>query len=241
MGSSIGLASDQGSVAGTGGVDAERSGSDDAHAAGSETGDPAGDPNLTLSPDATAPGAPTPPAGTDPDDTARPPAGSPPPPPGTPSTAPPTAVDLMVDQVAVPSTSEPTVDGCGEALSFGAGHLTDRADDTTWRMDGDGTGRTLTLALEGTRRVLSVGLVPGFDQVDRCDGTDRFAQNRHITEVSWEFDDGHRVTQRLIDVATMQRVEVDATTRTIVLHIEGVSADPERDFTAISELAVRGV
>lgn len=154
---------------------------------------------------------------------------------------PPTAVDLLVAGITVPATAEPTTDGCGDPVTFAADHLVDGDDDTAWRMPGDGTGRSLTLDLEGERRVLSVGLVPGYDEVDACDGTDRFAQNRRIAEVTWEFDDGQRVRQRFISVATLQRVDVDATTRTIVVHIEGVTADHERDFTPVSEIAVRGI
>ena len=237
VGGSISLASQQGSEAGTGDADPDGRAADGTDSGDVDLSDPAADPNLTDDP--AAPDAAAPP-GDPADDTARPPGGSPPPPPDTPTTVPPTAVDLPIDEVAVPSTAEPTADGCGEPIGFAAGNLIDRADDTAWRMDGDGTGSSLTFTLEGPRRVLSVGLVPGFDQVDRCDGTDRFAQNRRVIDVTWEFDDGQRISQRLVDVATMQRVEVDAATRTIVLHIEGVTADPERDFTAISEVAVRG-
>ena len=210
---------------------------------------PEGDPGLPLAPDV---GTPASPSGGhddavtpgDPDPDAGDPEGPSPttlPPDSTPPTAPPTAVDLVVAGVAVPSTSEPTSDGCGDPVTFDAAHLVDRADATAWRMDGDGTGATLTLTLEGNRRVLSVGLVPGFDRVDPCAGTDRFAQNRRVTQVTWEFDDGSRVTQDLANLATMQRIDVDATTRKIVLHIDDVTADPERNFTPISELAIRGV
>lgn len=159
----------------------------------------------------------------------------------TPPTDPPTAIDLLVDELTVPEPSSSTLDGCGDSLDFGGRNMIDGIDRTTWRMDGDGTGKTLVLQLEGTRRVLSVGLIPGFDAVDPCDGTDRFATNRRITDVTWEFDDGSRVEQRLIDVATVQRIDVDATTTRIKLHLDGVTANPEDDFTAVSELVVRGV
>lgn len=240
VGSSIDVVTDEGATGDPSGG-GQDSGSGDAGAS-----DDPEHPDLSLTPDAGTPASPPGEDGTlspgdadavDPDDpspTTLPPA-------STPSTTRPTAVDLVVDSVAVPSTSEPTADGCGDPVSFEASHLVDRADATAWRMDGDGTGETLTLTLGGNRRVLSVGLVPGFDHVDPCDGTDRFAQNRRVTQVTWEFDDGTRVTQDLIDLATMQRIDVDATTKKIVLHIDGVTADPERNFTPISELAIRGV
>jgi hypothetical protein len=197
-----------------------------------------GDPGLEVDPDA-LPDADTSAA-------ALPgPGGATPPSPGasaaTPSTEPPTAIDLLVDKVTVPSTSHATVDGCGDPLDFGARQMIDGIDRTTWRMDGDGTGETLVFELEGPRRVLSVGLVPGFDAVDPCDRTDRFVTGRRITDVTWEFDDGHRFKQRFIDVGTLQRIDVDATTTKIRLHIDGVTADPQDDYTAVSELVVRGV
>jgi hypothetical protein len=157
-----------------------------------------------------------------------------------PPTAPPTAVDLEVRDISAPTSSDPVDDGCGGTLSFGPGHLVDGADDSAWRMDGDGTGATLTLQMEGPRRVLSVGLVPGFDHVD-CHGTDRFPLGRRITEATWEFDDGSTASQDLMDVGTMQSIPVDVTTSSVRLHIDGVTADPTQDYTAISELGVRGV
>ena len=242
VGSSIDVVTDQGSATGDPGAGGTTGGSGD-HDGPSDDPD---DPGLSLVPDVGTPASPPGEDGTaipgDPDaDRPDDPTQTTLPPDSTPPTAPPTAVDLMVDGVTVPSTSEPTSDACGEPVAFDASRLVDGADATAWRMDGDGTGKTLTLTFEGTRRVLSVGLIPGFDHVDPCDGTDRFAQNRRISQVTWEFDDGTRVTQDLIDLATMQRIDVDATTRKIVLHIDGVTADPERNFTPISEIAVRGV
>lgn len=197
-------------------------------------GELSADPGLVVAPDpAGGPGAVVSPGG----DGSTPTTG----PAAPPTTEPPTAVDLLVDEITVPSTSEPTVDGCGDPLSFGARSMIDGEDDTTWRMDGDGTGITLVLELEGPRRVLSVGLTPGFDAVDACNGTDRFATNRRITHATWEFDDGSRFEQRFIDVASLQRIDVNALTTRIEVHIDGVSADPEADFTAVSELVVRGV
>jgi hypothetical protein len=89
--------------------------------------------------------------------------------------------------------------------------------------------------------VLSVGILPGYAKVDPCDGVDRFAQNRRPTTVTWTFDDGSTVTQQLVDTPEMQWIAVDATSSQVALHIDGVTADPERDFTAVSEVAVHGV
>jgi len=155
-------------------------------------------------------------------------------------TSPLTDVDLLVDGIRAPRAAGKVVDDCGDPVSFGARRMIDGDESTAWRMRGDGTGRTVVLELEGPRRVHSVGLVPGYDAV-ACDGTDQFTASRRITEVTWEFDDGTRVRQDLIDLATLQRIDVDATTTRILLHIDGVTADPDQDYTALSELVVRGV
>jgi hypothetical protein len=124
---------------------------------------------------------------------------------------------------------------------FDSSRLADDKSETAWRMDGDGSGRSITLSLDGPHRIVSVGLIPGYAQVDACDGSDRFAQNRRITKVTWQFDDGSApVVQELRDAAEMQRVAVSAQATTVTLRIDGVTADPERDFTAISEVDVRG-
>jgi hypothetical protein len=52
--------------------------------------------------------------------------------------------------------------------------------------------------------------------------------------------DGTTVPQTLSDNRQMQTVSVDATTSTVRLRIDGVTPDPERDFTAISEATIRG-
>jgi hypothetical protein len=88
--------------------------------------------------------------------------------------------------------------------------------------------------------VSTVGLLPGFDKVDACSGADRFAENRRPTSVTWRFDDGTEATQRLSDARQVQTLDVDATTSTIEMRIDGVTPAPRRDFTVVSEIAVLG-
>lgn len=156
------------------------------------------------------------------------------------TTAPADPVDLEVTDVTAPATAPDGFDACQAATTFAAGNLVDGAADTAWRMPGDGSGQSVTITLSGEHQVLAVGLIPGYAKVDPCDGTDRFTQNRRPTRVTWRFDDGTEVTQPLQDAAEMQTIEVDATTRTIELSIDGVTPDPDRDFTAISELTIQG-
>jgi hypothetical protein len=158
----------------------------------------------------------------------------------TTTTAPPNPVALTVTSVSAPSTAPSGVDACQTPTSYDAGHLTDGAADTAWRMPGDATGQTLTLDLGAERRVLRVGLAPGYNKVDPCDGTDRWEQNRRPTTVTWLFDDGTETRQTLADTRDMQTLAVDATTTTIGLRIDGTTAAPGRDFTAVSEVSVQG-
>lgn len=159
-------------------------------------------------------------------------------PPTTTTTAPPGPLPFA--SASAPTTAADGVDACQATTSYSASRLIDGAPDTAWRMDGDGSGQTLTLTLSGEHRVREVGLVPGYNKVDPCDGADRFVQNRRPTSVTWLFDDGTQATQTLSDVRQLQTVSVDATTTTVRLRLDGVTGSPERDFTAISEVTARG-
>lgn len=151
----------------------------------------------------------------------------------------PEPVDLALTP-SVPSTAGVSNDACGVPTTFEASNLVDDRHDTAWRMSGDASGQSITLTLDGSYRVLELGLVPGYAKVDPCDGADRFVQNRRPTVVSWIFDDGSSLSQTLTDQAELQSVAADVTTATVVLRIDGVTG-AERDFTAISEISVRGV
>ncbi len=150
-------------------------------------------------------------------------------------------VDLAVSEVEVPASAAAGVDACGNQVSYDGDLMVDGVSGTTWRIDGDATGRRLTFLLDGPHEVREVGLIPGYAKVDPCDGVDRFVQNRRVTEVTWSFDDGTSVAQTLTERPEMQSLAVEpTTTSTIVLRIDGVTADPERDFTAVSEISLRG-
>jgi hypothetical protein len=89
-----------------------------------------------------------------------------------------------------------------------------------------------------------VGLVPGYDKTDPVDGSNRFADNRTVTGVTWRFDDGsaHRQAipdpQRAMTTATLPTPE---RTQRVVLEITGTGNDAAiRDFTTISDVAFVG-
>ena len=174
--------------------------------------------------------------------TTPPPAPAPPDsvPPETTTTAPPDPAPLPVRDAAASVAAPDSSDGCGDPTTYGAANAVDGERSTGWSIEGDGTGETLTLDLGGERRVRSVGLLPGYAKVDECTGVDRFPENRRPTAVTWTFDDGTEVSQPLEDAAEIQSIEVDATTSTVVMRIDGVTSDPRRDYTVVSEVAVEG-
>jgi serine/threonine-protein kinase PknK len=200
---------------------------------GAGGGESAGGATTTTSP-TTAPTSTTQPPGTTAPPTTAPPTTAPP------TTAPPAPADLPVADVSASATAPDSTDGCGDPTDYGAANAVDGANDTGWAIEGDGTGESLTIQLDGEHQVSSVGLLPGFDKVDSCSGTDRFPENRRPTSVTWRFDDGTEVSQELGDAREVQTLDVDATTSTIEMRIDGVTSDPRRDFTVVSEIAVQG-
>jgi hypothetical protein len=163
--------------------------------------------------------------------------------PATTTTAPPQPVrSLTIASVAAPAEAPNGQDACQPAhvTSFAASNLNDGDVETGWRMPGDATGQELTITLDGTRNIRQVGLVPGYAKVDPCDYTDRFVQNRRVLAVTWIFDDGTTVSQDLREAPEMQPIGVTATSTTVRLRIDAVTEPGGKDFTAMSEIGVRG-
>ncbi|GAA3669647.1 hypothetical protein GCM10022237_31890 [Nocardioides ginsengisoli] len=153
-------------------------------------------------------------------------------------------IDLTGETTAeVPATAPPSRDRGNHPVTFGAANLLDGRPRTSWRMPGDGTGLTLTFDLGRTVVLTQVGLINGYAKVDGADNW--YRGNRRIQAVQWEFDDGTRITQELVDRPTMQPQSIDPVeTRTVKLHLITVSAPGKgpngRDFTAISDVLLRG-
>jgi molecular chaperone DnaK len=148
--------------------------------------------------------------------------------------------DVAVAGVTATGTAADGFDACETPTSFAPANVLDGLRDTAWRVGGDGTGQSLTFDLGSEQRVLVVGLVPGYDKVDACDGADRWPQNRRPTQVTWQFPDGTEVTQALEDTRELQTMQVDVEADSVVLHVDGVTGAPERDYTAISEVTLQG-
>src|SRR6266511_1970722 len=134
---------------------------------------------------------------------------------------------LRPDRLRASATAEPALDASGERVSYGAANLVDDDPTTAWRVSGDGVGTTIRAEWDEPVALTSIGVVPGYAKVDAADHTDRFHQDPAVT-----------VT--FADLAELQTFTVDVRTRRVTIEITRTTAAPERDFTAISELAFVG-
>jgi hypothetical protein len=116
--------------------------------------------------------------------------------------------------------------------------------ETAWRVPGDGVNQSLMLEFATPVRVREIGLVPGYAKIDPFDQIDRFAQNRRIVRVRFEFSAGESVEARFADRAESQTTMVNdiLTTyvRVVILETTAPGVKDGRDFTPISEIVVMG-
>ena len=146
--------------------------------------------------------------------------------------------------VEVPATAPPNQDTSGRRTTYVGANLLDGVPETCWRMPGDGTGEQVTVTLPRAAHLRSVGLINGYAKTATEGGRelDWYHGNRRILAVEWVFDDGTTVPQQLDDTTGVQSVDVDVTTRTVVLRLVEVSppgkGPASRDYTAISDLSL---
>lgn len=147
-------------------------------------------------------------------------------------------------QVEASATGRPGADVAGDPVAYDAANVLDGDPSTAWRIEGDGTGTTLTFTFDEPVAITSVGMINGYAKTDRgADGTieDWYAQNRVVTEARWDLGDGDVVEQDLGRDTQAQRIDVaTVVTRTITLTIAGVSDAAGRDNTPISEVELFG-
>lgn len=167
------------------------------------------------------------------------------------SPAPETAPGDLTGGVTVraPAAAPPTRDVTGRPVSFAAANLLDGVAQTCWRMPGDGSGETITFGLPGPTEVTEVGLVNGYAKTaaTASGSYDWYAGNRRTLRVEWAFDDGTVRAQDLRATRRMQTLTLadGVVTQQVVLRLVEVSAPgtgpSSRDYTAISEVSLRGV
>ncbi len=131
--------------------------------------------------------------------------------------------------------------------SFPVSNLFDGDTSTAWRVNGNGTGTTITVDFGETVSLSTVGLIPGYAKRDPCSGVDRFPQGYRIASVTYTFDDGSVEQQSFSDSPTLQTIPVDVDTRRVLVTIGGVreprfpvGSEERREKTAISEMAFTG-
>jgi hypothetical protein len=136
------------------------------------------------------------------------------------------------------------VDAAGATITYEPGLTLDGRADTAWRCPGSAVGTRLVYEFAGPVTITSVALVPGYAKVDLSDGTDRFAENRTVTAVSWTFTGGESHVQRITapqPSLTASKLPDEVRTTRVVLEITGTGNDAAvRDFTAISDVAFTG-
>jgi hypothetical protein len=171
------------------------------------------------------------------------PAPTPPPTPVPPTNPAPTVAPVSVIKAGTIEASRPTApytNVCGEAFPFDASFLQDGDFSTAWRVKGDGVGRQIRLRLAAPTLITEVGMVPGWDKIDGCDGGDLFRQHRTVAKVRWIFDGGQVVEQELSPERTLQVLPVSVTTRNVIMQIMATNAPDGIDMMAISEVRLGG-
>jgi hypothetical protein len=116
---------------------------------------------------------------------------------GNTTSAPTTAEAPRVTAAYASCTAAGSKDPAGTPTSYEAGRAVDGQADTAWRCDGDGVGQSIQLDLARPSTITGVGIVPGYAKTDPSDATDRYRQNRRISSVRYEFDNGTSIDQRL--------------------------------------------
>jgi hypothetical protein len=93
--------------------------------------------------------------------------------------------------------SRPSTEQDGTRTDFDPNNVVDDHHDTAWRCDGDGVGQRLHIDFGYVRTISMITIIPGYAKTDPTNETDRYAQNRRISDIRVEFDDGTPVEPKL--------------------------------------------
>lgn len=143
-------------------------------------------------------------------------------------------------------TAPPGQDAAGVTTAYGPSMAVDGLTDTAWRCDGDGVGETFEIRLEEQATISLIGIVPGYAKTDRVDGSDRYAQNRRLSSVRIEFDDGTTITQVLDPDPTARgsqdiSVPAVATTRVLITILGSAPGVTVGDLAPLDKIAISEV
>ena len=147
----------------------------------------------------------------------------------------------------VPATAPPNEDVDGNMVRYEGRNMLDGVPETTWRMEGDGTGETITFDLAEPTTISEVGMINGYAKTASDGGRELnwYTGNRRVLEVEWVFDDGTTVSQDFANTRNLQTVKVDdVTTSSVQVRLVSVSkpgsGPAARNNTAISEVSLVG-
>lgn len=152
------------------------------------------------------------------------------------------ATPLAPDAALASRSAAPGRDAQGVTVSYGPENLIDGDPQTAWRIEGDGQGTQLLLFFQRPVLIQEVHIIPGYAKIDASDGTNRFTQNRRVQQVQLHFANGVMQEATLADSPTDQTIKLaeQVLTEHMVVTILHSTTHGGRDFTAVSELSVRG-
>jgi hypothetical protein len=151
-------------------------------------------------------------------------------------------------EISAPPSSRGHVDTKGRPATYPPKGMLDADPASAWRMDGDGSGQTITVSFARLVTVTGLALDPGFDKVGKNE--DRWPENRRISAATFTTDDGSAFTVSFAtaaDLPVRDRLQyfllpAPVKTRTLRVHIDATEpmSPGTNDTTAISRLAVLG-
>jgi hypothetical protein len=147
-------------------------------------------------------------------------------------------VSVPVEGADAKCVANPSADSSGQLFSYGPDQAVDGIKNTAWRCNGDGVGEKLRLLLVKPVRLAAVAIVPGYAKTDPASGIDRYAQNRRLTRVRWQFGGGRYVDQTLDPSPSSRALQVKrippVVTSKVTLKILASTPPTDRDDVAVS-------
>ena len=126
--------------------------------------------------------------------------------------------DGNLDSIRASNTAVPGRDACGDTFDYPPSNVVDGHQDTAWTVAGTGVNQWIELKYDKPIKVKRIGIIPGYDKIDRCDGTYRFYQYYVVRKARIEFSDGSAeiVKFKKKPLSTMKFVNVGDTETTSV-------------------------
>lgn len=157
------------------------------------------------------------------------------------------ALVRVVPTLATPDCqAPPATDSAGNKVSYGPARMLDGDNNTAWRCDGSGIGKTITFAFPAGTKIARVGLVNGYAKVDSSTDAHLYGQYRRISQATWTFPDETKFRQTLTDgteTVQMLRIPVrEASEVSLTIDVSTTPGHPAktRDAVLISEVEFTG-